>query len=231
MFLGVSRWIWLLFLVSIALFWLYPNLDLVISSLFFTPNNGELDPEIFGTFVQENIFFTAVFRHVKYVITATVIVLIIMLFLPAKRKIAIYLLLVLALAPGLIVNAVFKDRFGRARPAQIVYFGGDKNFTPPFVITDQCERNCSFSSGHAVAGFYFMAVSFVLKNNAAKIAFWLAFCYGWLIGIVRIAQGGHFASDVLFSFFVAYIVSRAVYYAMFERKLTQKQTETSAASP
>jgi len=72
-----------------------------------------------------------------------------------KKRILIYLLAVLIVGPGLIVNVVFKDHFGRARPAQIVEFGGTKQFTPALVPTDQCHKNCSFSSGHAAAAFIF----------------------------------------------------------------------------
>ena len=62
------------------------------------------------------------------------------------RKVS-YLFLVLILGAGLIVNGVFKDDFGRARPRDIVEFGGSKRFTPAFVISRECDRNCSFSSG------------------------------------------------------------------------------------
>ena len=45
---------------------------------------------------------------------------------------------------GLIANFFFKDNWGRARPVHIEEFGGEKLYTPPFVISDQCLKNCSW---------------------------------------------------------------------------------------
>ena len=59
----------------------------------------------------------------------------------------LYLLLVLILGAGLIVNVIFKDDSGRARPRDITEFGGSEQFTPAFVVTSGCVRSCSFSSG------------------------------------------------------------------------------------
>src|SRR5512134_507936 len=53
------------------------------------------------------------------------------------RKVA-YLFLVLSLGTGVVVNGVFKEEFGRARPREIVEFGGSKQFTPAFVISHEC---------------------------------------------------------------------------------------------
>ncbi|MFN7094324.1 MAG: phosphatase PAP2 family protein, partial [Burkholderiales bacterium] len=92
--------------------------------------------------------------------------------------------------------SVFKDHWGRARPIQVTEFGGSKRFTPMGVITNQCERNCSFVSGHASVGFYLMAFAWVTKQNR-KIWFFLGWFVGMVIGGLRIWQGGHFLSDVI----------------------------------
>ena len=61
-----------------------------------------------------------------------------------NRKVGSYVVGSIVLGPGIIVNGIFKSLWGRARPSQIVEFGGDKIYTPPLVITDQCDWNCSF---------------------------------------------------------------------------------------
>jgi len=39
---------------------------------------------------------------------------------------------------------------------------------------------------------------------------WLSLAFGGLIGASRIAVGAHFLSDVVFSFFLVYLISAAV---------------------
>jgi len=66
---------------------------------------------------------------------------------PYRRQVG-FVFAVLALGPGLVVNAILKDHSGRARPAQIAEFGGEREFSRAFAIADQCKRNCAFVSGH-----------------------------------------------------------------------------------
>ena len=59
----------------------------------------------------------------------------------------------LVLGAGLVVNGILKDDFGRARPRDIEAFGGSSQFTPAFVVSHECDRNCSFSSGDGAGAF------------------------------------------------------------------------------
>ncbi len=120
----------------------------------------------------------------------------------ARRPAALFLALSMLLGPGLMVNYVFKDHWGRARPAQIEEFGGNAHFTPPWVISNQCDKNCSFVCGHCSVGFALLAIAFVSRRPRV----WLfgAIATGATLGLMRIGQGGHFLSDVLFSFFVVF---------------------------
>ncbi len=123
-------------------------------------------------------------------------------------KAACFLLLSLALGPGLIVNTIFKDHWGRARPAQIIEFGGDKKFTPAFRPSDQCQHNCSFPAGDPAMGYYLVSAAFLIpaaRQRRQGIA--AAVTLGAALGVVRIAQGGHFLSDVVASGFFVYAAS------------------------
>jgi len=119
------------------------------------------------------------------------------------RKMILYLLLSFALGPGLIANTVLKDHWGRARPSQVVELGGTKHFTAAIVPSGQCDRNCSFVSGHGAMAFSliaFAALPATLRRRRQVAAAALAF--GAFVGLARMAQGGHFLSDTIFAGFL-----------------------------
>ena len=122
------------------------------------------------------------------------------------------------IGPVLIVNGILKETSGRARPRHVTEFGGTKQFTPAFVFTDQCDKNCSFVCGHASAGFYFVSLALLFKGRKKKIIFWSAVTAGGIIGLIRIMMGGHFLSDVIFSFVFVYLSSLLLYFRMFNKE-------------
>ena len=99
----------------------------------------------------------------------------------------------------IIINYLLKDNWGRPRPNDTGVFGGDLLFTPWYKISDSCVSNCSFVSGDASVGFLMIVLFFVTK----KIAYcYLAILFGCALGLIRIAEGGHFLSDVIISYVV-----------------------------
>ena len=119
----------------------------------------------------------------------------------------------MALGPGLLANVVLKDHWGRARPTQIEAFGGTRQFTPAPLPASQCTRNCSFVSGHAALGFSLVGFAFLLPTarwRRRAIAATLGF--GALIGLVRIVQGGHFLSDVVYAGLLVYGTTALLYW-------------------
>ncbi|MBN9542454.1 MAG: phosphatase PAP2 family protein [Alphaproteobacteria bacterium] len=134
------------------------------------------------------------------------------------RKRILYLILCLAIGPGLIVNTIFKNNFGRARPNQVVYFGGEKNHSQPFILSKECSKNCSFVSGHAAAGFYTTAFAYVMKGGFNPKIYLAGLLLGFITGIARIIQGGHFLSDILFSGIFVITVNYFLYRRMFRDK-------------
>ena len=62
-----------------------------------------------------------------------------------------------------------------------------------------CPKNCSFVSGEASAGFAVLAIA-VLAPAAWRLpAIALALGFGVFVGVLRVAAGGHFTSDVVFA--------------------------------
>jgi len=113
----------------------------------------------------------------------------------------IFLVLLLALGPGLLVNAVFKKHWGRPRPCEIVQFGGAKQFLQPWQPGVNGQGR-SFPSGHGSAAFYLTAPFFIYRRTKPAVARrWLAggLVFGLLMSFARITQGGHFLSDILWA--------------------------------
>ena len=194
--------LWLLVVLQL-LFWQVPQIDLWFTGLFYEA--GE------GFFLRDSLMVQGSYWLFRYLPYFVVPALLWFLFASWRwggrgerglQRGLLFLLATLVLGPGLLVNEVFKAESGRARPATVEQFGGERHFTPAFVASDQCERNCSFVSGHAGMGFFFLAFAWVFGDRR-----WLY--YGALIGLAvglgRVAQGAHFLSDVLFGYAVVYL--------------------------
>ena len=191
-------WPIVLLLGLVLLFRLIPEIDLWFSGLFYDPEQGFY----LKNALPERISYE-LFLDLPYLLLPLLLWLLFASWrwgssreLPLRRGV-LFLVVVLVLGPGLLVNALVKNNSGRARPVQVEQFGGERHFTPAFVVADQCEKNCSFVSGHAAMGFFFIAFAWVLKDRR-----WLLYggLIGGLVGLGRIIQGAHFLSDVIFSF-------------------------------
>ncbi len=104
-----------------------------------------------------------------------------------------------AIGPGLLVNMLLKSHWGRARPNDIVEFGGAAQFTPALIPADQCASNCSFVSGDASAAFAYVAVAMLLPARWRPAGIAAALLLGTGMGALRFLQGAHFLSDVVFA--------------------------------
>lgn len=132
------------------------------------------------------------------------------------RRASLFLVLLLLIGPGLLVNTVFKDNWGRPRPKQVVEFGGSLPFLPVWE-RGHAEEGKSFASGHAAIGFYTCAPFFVLRRRrqrAALLTLVAGTAYGLLMGVGRMAQGGHFASDVLWAWGFVFLSGMVLYHLL-----------------
>jgi lipid A 4'-phosphatase len=190
------------FLLTMGTLILFPGIDLGTSRLFYAPGAG----------FSHASWLESVHAHLGWLVGAITIGSLALLFVPGRRRAAVFLLLSLALGPGLLVNTVFKDHWGRARPAQLVQFGGDKRFSPAFVPSDQCPTNCSFPAGDPAVGFFLVSAALLLPGAAARRgAIVVAVTLGAALGLMRLSQGGHFLSDVVASGFLVTAVGWALY--------------------
>jgi len=203
--------------LSVVLLWVRPELDLLVSSAFYRVGEGFLGD--YHPLVQ------AIHRSVPLISRAAIIALFIALFAYTmqhgdagrRRRCQIgYLIVTMALGPGLLIDVVLKDNWGRARPSKIVEFGGDRAFSAPLRPANQCDDNCSSASGHAAVGYYLVSLGFLGGAAARRRWTLIGFIAGTLLGLARVSQGGHFFSDILFSFYATWFAAWAV-WLLFRR--------------
>lgn len=116
---------------------------------------------------------------------------------PLWRR-AVVMCLVLTLGLGAVVHGLFKEHWGRPRPRDTQVFQGAHPFTPIWQPSSRCERNCSFVSGHAATGFALIGVG-LFGPRATRRRWWAIGTFtGAAIGLLRVAQGGHYTSDIVF---------------------------------
>jgi lipid A 4'-phosphatase len=183
-----------------AVFLARPEIDLALARLFYAPGAG---------FVGERLLWVRVLREVFVVLYYGTIGLCLAgltlmwrgrrQWLGLGRPQWLFLAACLAAGPGLVANLILKDQWGRARPRHIVELGGAKAFTPPLVLADQCPRNCSFVSGEASSTYvtFYAAAALIPQWSATLVVVGTA--AGLATGLIRMSQGGHFLSDVVFS--------------------------------
>jgi lipid A 4'-phosphatase len=117
------------------------------------------------------------------------------------------------LGPGIVVNWVFKDNWQRARPYQVENFGGPQKFSRAAAMTDQCNNNCSFVSGHVACGVFLISLGLVHRRRQRRWAV-AGVLSGLSIGFARMADVAHWFSDVLWAFPITLAVSWLVWQAL-----------------
>ena len=135
---------------------------------------------------------------------------------------ALYIALTLIIGSGFFGHAIFKQFWNRPRPKQVVLFGGKYPYcslTSPYTgPSDRFLR--SLPSGHATMGFYFLSLFFVGKRLGRR---WIrrgGLCItvslGTLVAWARLAQGGHFLSDIIVSMGLMWMTAYWLDQFMFE---------------
>ncbi len=132
------------------------------------------------------------------------------------RPHALLVIAVMALGPGLVVNALLKEHWGRPRPHQTLELGGTQAFVPPLAMGED-RRGKSFPCGHSSAGFALLVFPLLWRRRRPRLAFAgfvSVIALGGLLGVGRMAAGDHFLSDVIWSGVIAYGFALALYVLM-----------------
>lgn len=204
-----------------VLFLSAPQIDLTVSAFFADPIEG-------GFPVSRDPFWKAVRSFFILTTDGAVLVVLGLLLrnlLRSRRghlntRAFGFLVAAYVIGPGLVVNGLFKGFWGRARPRNIIAFGGPHQFSPPVIPADQCAHNCSFVSGEASS-----AATLAL---ALLLLFWLrldgrgriaascvAAVYVGVASGLRIAFGAHFLSDTIFAVLMMGLLVPVVHRVFF----------------
>ncbi|MGK5594105.1 MAG: phosphatase PAP2 family protein [Parachlamydiaceae bacterium] len=140
------------------------------------------------------------------------------------RNPALTLILTLSMGAGLMTHLVLKDHWGRPRPKQVKEFGGSQDFRPFYKpnFFKQPMPSRSFPCGHCTTGFFFFVLALLGKRYKSNPIKWLGFILAWSLGIalsiMRIAHGGHFFSDTVFSALIMWYTSLTIDWLVYSNE-------------
>lgn len=231
----------------------YGALDLGISGIFY--DNGWYHRDVlFWRLLNENDYYIigilGIFGLFMVIVGLT----------GQKRKLwtryGLFLLVTGAMTAGVVMNLIFKNNWGRWRPRDTTFFGGDHEF---YAVWDPCwlidpatiGEGDSFPAGHPSAFTVYILVFFIFKHPeviarltgefkewkvvACRITKWAALIIsisgGVLMGMARVVAGMHFASDVLWNFAITYFISAFFYYIIFRMPKYERQVLPQILTP
>ncbi|MHA7775920.1 phosphatase PAP2 family protein [Roseibium sp. M-1] len=208
-----------IYLCAVSLFFLsFPGVDPWASSWFHFGKDG---------FAAENVAFLQDVRHlgpflIRVIAIVSLAVLLIKLLVPGRPPLMplrqpLFLLSTLILGPGVLVNLILKNNWGRPRPRNVEEFGGDLPFQPVWKMTDYCDSNCSFVSGEASGAMWLVAVAFLVPASWRKAVLAFVLPLGLILSVNRVAFGGHFLSDTLMSWGLTLLLILGVHYLLYRR--------------
>ena len=182
-------------------FGIWPDLDLRLAGLFYDPAKGgfwrSYDP-VYLRLRDASVWLIAL-------VAAPAVVAPVLKLLRPRRPLripgrAIVLMLVtLALAPGVVANLLLKEHWGRPRPIDVGEFGGAEHFRPWWDPRGDCPKNCSFVAGEPSGAFWTLAPAALVPPPWRAPAYGAALVFGAAVGLLRMAAGAHFFSDVVFA--------------------------------
>lgn len=220
-----GRWLLAGWLAAIVLFRGAPSVDLDIARLFWLPGEGfDLIDRPLWEFLRNALW------NVEIVVFF--IALVAWAMCPIKGRDVLgmgtrawgFVTGLFLLAPVLLVNGWLKTYSGRARPSNVIEFGGDKLFSPAGSFVDQCTKNCSFVSGE-VSSAVALGVTLWLVSAVWRLERWqqlylrvAGVLIPMFVTVQRITAGRHFASDAIFASLLTLSVAWGLYALLTWRR-------------
>jgi len=205
------------------IFGIWPDLDLKLAALSFDPAHG-------GFWRSYDPIYLRARDAAVWLITLVALPAVIAplwklvrprrpLLLPGR---AVVLMLVpLALAPGVLVNLGLKEHWGRPRPIDVAEFGGDEHFRAWWDPRGDCPKNCSFVAGEPAGAFWTLAPAAVVAPQWRALGYAVALAFGSAVGVLRMAAGAHFFSDVVFAGVFTFLVIWLAYGWLYRWRPTR----------
>jgi len=207
----------------VAVFGLYPRLDLVVAGWFYDAAGKDFPARLgdAAALARDAAMWIA------WGFVAPSIVALVAKFMRPEKPLVIpgrtilFLLLTITLTAGVLSNLAFKSHWGRPRPVMVTEFGGPWAFKPWYDPTGDCPKNCSFFSGEGVTAFWTYAPAALTPPAWRPVAYLAATAFGLATGGLRMAFGGHFLTDVLASGLVAFFVVWLAYAMIYRWPATR----------
>jgi lipid A 4'-phosphatase len=182
-------------------FGIWPDLDLKLAALFYDPARHGFWRSHDPTYLRLRDASTWL---VALVAAPAVVALLLKLLRPRRPLVVpgraiVLMLLTLALAPGVLANLLLKEHWDRPRPIDVAEFGGAEHFRPWWDPRGDCPKNCSFIAGEPSGAFWTLSAAAVVPPPWRAFAYGAALAFGAAVGVLRMAAGAHFFSDVVFA--------------------------------
>jgi lipid A 4'-phosphatase len=197
-----------LFLAIVAVFWLFtanPQWDLEVAKMVFV--DGQFVADRGGLVHQLRMLFWNL--SLLVFIAAVLAVSLAHSYAWPRRVLPVrawnVVLWGFLLGPGILVNVILKGFSQRARPVDLLSFGGDRFYAPIGQFSGQCARDCSFVSGEVSGTTAFcLAGVIMIQHHRARLGPKMARLLYAMLALIfvfvfghRVLSGGHFMSDAL----------------------------------
>jgi len=208
---------------------LFPGLDLAVARYFY---NFVDKPNYFVLRISPPLMLA---RNIGLwvgtaLIAPAVAALVVKLILPQRKmfvsgRAIVFLIATLALAPGLMVNVVLKDHWGRPRPIDVTEFGGTQHFVRWWDRSGDCPGNCSFVSGDVAGAYWAIAPAALAPPQWRVLAYGAALALGTGMAAIRVMAGAHFVSDVIFAGVFTFLIIWVAYGLIYRWPRTRLSDE------
>lgn len=212
-------------------FGIFPELDIAISRVFYEHVIGG---NTFGWRIYPPLMTArdAGLWVGTIIIVGALAALAFKLLYPRRRSLVsgravLFLVVTMALGPGLLVNVILKDHWHRSRPIDVPQLGGSEKFTPWWDPRGGCDNNCAFVSGDVSGAVWTIAPAVLVPLPYRAVAVGAALALGAGMAVVRVMAGGHFTSDVMFAGVFTFLIIWLVYAMIFRWPSTRLSEDNS----
>ncbi|CAN5333203.1 phosphatase PAP2 family protein [soil metagenome] len=208
----------LVYVLLVSVFFLaFPRVDLWASGLFYDSATHDFPMRRLPAFQGLRSFGE---WTLGLTIAALIAAILVKLLRPARPtpippRAILFIASTLAAGPGLVVNLLFKNQWGRPRPYSVDVFGGQFPFVDAWSFSTSCATNCSFVSGEASSALWLLTIAMVAPPAWRRPLAWTIVVIALLLSLNRIAFGGHFLSDVLLSWGITMVVIFALHRVIY----------------
>jgi membrane-associated PAP2 superfamily phosphatase len=207
-------------IVTGVAFGVYPDLDLRVARHFYAVEDASHNTFAFRIYPPVMMARNLGLWVGTVLVIPAVLALLVKLILPRRKlfipgRAVVFLISTMILAPGLLVNVLLKDHWGRPRPIDVTQFGGQDQFVAWWDPRGSCPSNCAFVSGDVSGAFWTVAPAALALPQWRALAYGAALALGTGMAAIRVMAGAHFPSDVIFAGVFTFLVIWAVYALIY----------------